>query len=131
MVSSRRINLAKCYQLKHTDLKSILKHYKKPELDILSLDLNFCYNISWTNGLRSLNFQSLNILKIMSLKISTPDLVNLINSCPELQEIAFTVPETYTSGEKYKSYSRGISKAAILLEYSGIFQDLLNHSKIF
>lgn len=45
----------------------------------------------------------------MSIKISTPDLIGLVTSCCRLQEIAFTVPETYTSGEKYKSYSRGKS----------------------
>ncbi len=84
------MNLTKCYQIKQIDFKNLLKYFKRIS-QIEKIFLNYCGNLTWTNGLRSLKFESLHTFDILSVKIDFVNLLDVVNNL-KLKEIAFSLP---------------------------------------
>ena len=101
----REINLSKCYTLKQADLKTILKHYTKNLRQLITVNMNFCLNITWPNIFKPQSFESLTHLFTMSINISTSDLLELVN-INHLEEIAFTLPSSFNKKENLIGFNK-------------------------
>ena len=97
--------LTNCLDIDVFDLKSILKHYTKPQLALEQFDVSFCLHLNrhkLTNYIRFSKYKNLKELHALSINLEMDDIVKIVSQL-NLRSLSLTLPvvgsETLKSGE--------------------------------